>query len=247
MRRTRAMAGLLTLGLLAGLPTAHAAERGPGKPTVGECRHLSAEQAAAATNATSTISCSSAHNARVFAVPTLPQGVHWSDLSKHQVLTQAVKACTPGFHAALGQNDLIRDRTAYSWAFFIPDGQQRANGARWFRCDLLLLHGSNLADLPTDREPALPGSTIPTKVKRCLTGTNLLATPCAYAHRYRTTGSFVVSSKRFPGRHQLLHIARARCPAYVSTDRDFRFTFSAKVMWNAGHNHVVVCYSHTMT
>jgi Septum formation len=247
MRSTPWLAGLLAAGLIT-LPAAHAAGRAvaAAKPAVGECRKLTAAQAAGGSDSSAPIPCSDTHNDRVIAVPRLPQGLSWSDLdTEHKVVKTGVKLCTPPFRTALGQTGRVRDRTAYSYLFFAPTAHQQAHGARWLRCDLVLVHGKKLAALPTDDEPALTDATPPDKVARCLGGADLLTTPCAFAHVYRSTGTFVVARQAYPGRAALLRLGRAKCPAVVTTDTNFRFTWSPKLVWNLVHDHVVVCYSHT--
>jgi hypothetical protein len=238
--------GLLTLalvaaGLLAGTTAADAV--GGGRPTVGECRTISAAEAAARTNTTVPRSCKKAHDDRVIAVPNLPKGVFWTDLSDRQIVKQGVKACTPALRRTLGQKDKVRDRSAYDFVFFQPTADQIAAGARWVRCDLVLRHAKTLADLPTDRTPALSG--LPNdKVARCLKGTNHLTTTCSSRHSYRATGSFTVASSRFPGRTALVHAGRAKCPSRVNS-RSYLFIWKPKLIWNLVGDRTVVCFTKT--
>jgi hypothetical protein len=247
MRTTRWTAGLLTAALLATLPLT-SADAASGKPSVGECRQLTTSQIAAASDTSAPIACSNAHNDRVIAVPNLPTGVSWSDLSTSaKLIATATKLCYPALRHTLGQTDLVRNRSAYTFLFFEPTSRQRNAGARWMRCDLALQQGATYAHLPTDHVPALSGSRLPDKVARCLVAVSgqYLTTPCKAAHVYRATGSFTIAAKRYPGRKQLLSIGRSKCPAMVSTDTSFRFTWNPKPVWNLVHDRVMVCYSHT--
>jgi hypothetical protein len=247
MRRNRWLTGPLTFALAAaGLfaaaaPTAAATG---GKPAVGECRSLTATQAAARTDTTSPISCTTAHDDRVIAVPDLPAGVTWADLSDRQIAKQGIKACAPKLRKALGQNDLVRDRSAYGFVFFQPTADQIAAGARWLRCDIVLRHGSTLADLPADRTPALSGLPLSNQIARCLKGTSHLTTTCSSKHSYRATGSFTVASHAFPGRKALIRAGRASCPSRVNS-RSYLFTWQPKLIWNLVHNRTVVCFTKT--
>jgi hypothetical protein len=248
MRRTHWLTGPLTLalatvGLLAAAPTARAAGAG-GKPAVGECRNITAAEAAAKSNTTAPIPCSQAHNDRVIAVAKLPTGVTWDQLSDHQVIKQGVKQCTPAFRHTLGQNDTVRDRSAYDFVFFQPTPAQITAGARWLRCDLVLRHASSLSKLPNDKVPALGGLPLSNKVARCLKGTDNLTTTCSSTHRYRATGSFAVASKTFPGRKKLIAIGRNRCPSLVHS-RNYLFTWKPKLVWNLVHDQVIVCFTKT--
>ena len=247
MRLGHWLAGPLTLalaaaGLLAGTTSADA--RGLAKPVVGECRNLTASEAAARTNTTTPVGCRKAHDDRVIGVPDLPTGVVWTDLSDTQITKQGIKLCTPVFRQALGQHDAVRDRSAYDFVFFQPTADQIAAGATWIRCDLVLRRAGALADLPTDHQPALSGLPLGNKVARCLKGTNHLATTCSSRHSYRATGSFTVSSTSFPGRRALVRAGRAACPSRVDS-RFFLFTWKPKLIWNLVHDRTVVCYTKT--
>jgi hypothetical protein len=247
MRRTQWLTGPLTLvlaaaGLLAATTVADAA--GGGKPSVGECRNITANQAGAHTNTTSPIACTKAHDDRVIAVPDLPNGVSWPGLSDQQILKQGIKACGPALRRTLGQTDKVRDRSAYDFVFFEPTAKQIAAGARWLRCDIVLLHGTTLADLPTDKTPALSGLPLSNHVARCLKGTNHITTPCSSRHSFRATGSFTVSSTRYPGRKALIRAGRAQCPSRV-TSSTYLFNWRSKLTWNLIHDRTVVCYTKT--
>ena len=251
--RTRTLAALgaalaLVVGAPAyagGTPTGQRA-KAVARPAVGECRSLTATQAGADSDASDPIDCAAPHNSRVIAVPHLPRGVTYDDLdTTTKVLRTAAQLCYPAFRSALGQNDLVRSRTAYAFLFFVPTAQQRAAGARWLRCDLTLRQGAGLADLPTDRQPALRRAAVPANVRRCLTGAHHLATTCGQKHGYRETGAFKVDLTTFPGRKRMLQIGRNRCPALVSTDRDFLFSWAPEEAFDLAHDRSVVCYSRT--
>jgi hypothetical protein len=244
MRRIQVLTGPLTLALAAAglLATTTSADAAGGKPVVGECRNITAKEAEARTDTTSPIGCKKAHDDRVIAVPDLPAGVSWTGLSDRQIVKQGIKACAPRLRKALGQNDLVRDRSAYDFVFFQPTADQIAAGARWLRCDIVLRHGSTLADLPDDRTPALSGLPLSNRVARCLTGTSHVTTTCSSKHSYRATGSFTVSSHAFPGRKALVRAGRASCPSRVDS-RSYLFTWRPKLIWNLVHDRTVVCYT----
>ena len=216
-----------------------------GKPSVGQCRSLTMAQASGRSNTTAPVGCSSPHNDRVIAVPNLPKGVTYDDLNTAAKVDRvAIKLCYPPFREALGQNDQVRDSTAYTYLYFVPTAQQRSSGARWLRCDLTLRHGTSLANLPTDHKPALTRKRLPASVKRCLTGKSLVTTTCTASHQYRVAGAVKIAIKSYPGRKQMVKIGRSRCPAIVTTDADYRFTWSGKTVWNAARDHTLVCYNH---
>jgi hypothetical protein len=228
--------------LLTALPASYDATRAAGatRPSVGECRVLTVRQAGAQSNTTAPIACSKAHNDRVIKVADLPAGTTWDGLTTTQMIKLGVRECVPAFHHALGQNDKVRDSSAYTWIFFAPTKAQRSSGANWIRCDLILQRGRTLQNLPTDSVPAL-SSHLPNGVRRCATGARHLNTVCSAPHNYRATGAFTVAG-RYPGDRRLGRIAIHRCPALVSSPQ-FLFAHQSRYTWTKEHDHAVVCFS----
>ena len=70
-----------------------------------------------------------------------------------KVDTMAVRLCYPAFRGAWVQNDQVRDRSAYSYLYFVPIGEAAQRGARWLRCDLTL-RARRLAGEAADRPQA---------------------------------------------------------------------------------------------
>lgn len=154
-----------------------------------------------------------------------------------------VNACQPALDETLGQSAKIRDRSAYSWAWFMPTTNQRAHGARWFRCDVVLYGGTKLLALPTDSTPALTNPPAES-VARCLTS-GFSTTTCDRAHAFRTTGTFTLHASHYPGEGEgaFRKAAVKRCPALVDSS-NFRWTYRSKDAWNLG-DHTVVCFTKT--
>ena len=249
MRSTRWGAGLLATALLAALPASYAATSAAASaaaadtPAVGDCHALTYQQIAHESETSAPVACSSNHTSRVIKVADLPSGTTWDSLTATQIGRLGITECTPAYRRALGQNDQVRDSSAYAWIFFAPTAAQRTAGANWIRCDLILLKGQALKALPTDRVPALGSSRLSNQVRRCTVGTRHFTTVCSSSHNYRATGAFTVKG-RYPGDTKLAGIARKRCPALVSTPRRFLFAHQSKFTWNNVHDHAVVCFSH---
>jgi len=242
--RLLAAAGAVVALIVTAPAEAGGARATTGKPSVGQCRTLTLAQASAATNNSPTVRCSSAHNDRVIAVKGLPKGVTYAQLNTHAKMnTMAVRLCYPAFRGALGQSDQVRDRTAYAYLYFVPTAKQRSKGARWLRCDLTLRRGASLAKLPTNRKPALKGTRPPKNVSRCLAGKSLVTTTCTSPHSYRAAAAVKIDIKKYPSRKQMIKIGRSRCPGIITTDADFRFTWSSKTVWTVARDHTLVCYN----
>ena len=137
----------------------------------------------------------------------------------------------PGLPRRPRPDDRVRDRYGVHLPLLRADGdQQRSSGARWLRCDLTIRHGRQLGDLPTDRVPALTskpasreGRALPGRRAPLLT-TIVLGKPHATAPRARSTRPRAVPRPR-----TMLQIGRSPLPRGLTTDPDFRFTWSAQV------------------
>jgi hypothetical protein len=243
LRLLAALAATATLVTTTSL-AASAEDDGPtyAAPTVGECHALTLDDAMGDADRTPVVDCGLPHTSRVVAVAQLPASVTWST-PRARIEKQAITLCQPSFVAAVGGGAKARNRSAYWWFWFTPTKVQRSHGARWISCELALLGGAELADLPTDAVPALGGTTPGDDVARCLTPQELEPTTCASRHAYRATGAFTMSQARFPGTRAVGRAAAAKCPARVGTGR-YRWTFHNAKIWDTG-DHTVVCYSRT--
>jgi hypothetical protein len=243
VRLLAALAATVALVALTSL-AASAEDDGPtyAVPTVGQCHALSLDDAMGEADRTPVVDCAQPHTSRVVAVAQLPATLSWSS-PRVKLEKRAIALCQPAFVAAVGGGAKARNRSAYWWFWFTPTKGQRSHGARWISCELALLGGADLADLPTDEVPALSGAAPGEDVARCLTPQELEPTTCTSRHGYRATGTFAMSQKRFPGRRVVGRAAAARCPARVGTAR-YRWTFHDAKIWNTG-DHTVVCYSRT--
>lgn len=236
---------LLLAPLAAVVATTVPAHAGPAfqQPAVGECRSLTRDQLNRASNNEAPIDCSQPHTSRVIATGRLPKGVTWG-ASVQRLARIATGICDPAWKTALGGTYRSRAMTAYSWGWFIPNKAQRERGARWIRCDLVLLGGgASLVRLPTDDEPALGSQPHPDGIAACLTRRTFLSTICARRHAWRATGTFVIAQKAYPTERQFRRAAARRCPSRVNSD-SFAWRFRDANRWRLG-DHVVICFSRT--
>ena len=91
--------------------------------------------------------------------------------------------------------------------------------------------------------PALKGSAIPASVKRCLAGKTLVTTTCTASHTYRAAGALTSASRSTRAASRSSRSAAAAAPQLVTTDADYRFTWSGKTVWNVARDHTLVCYN----
>jgi hypothetical protein len=235
---------LLLAPLAAVVVTAGPAQAGPGfeEPAVGECRDLTMDELNRWSNNEDPIDCSEPHTSRVIGTGRLPRDVTW-DASEQRLTRISTGICHPLWIEALGSGYRSRIMTAYSWGWFIPTRAQRDRGARWIRCDLILWAGTTLANLPTDKVPALGALPHPDKITACLKGETFLLTTCNRLHAWRATGTFLMRQDTFPTDREFRRAALRRCPSLVTSDA-FAWRHRDATRWRLG-DHAVVCFSRT--
>lgn len=242
--RAVAAAAALTLTTLAMTGPAHATATDPlvGAPTVGTCSTMTPHQGDAPTDKSAEVACTKAHTAEVAGVVQLPDGVKWSTASSKKLFSVVAQKCGPKVDSLLGRDARTRDSSAYSYVWFEPTKNQRAKGARWLSCSVVLRQAAALASLPTSTSPFLPGGALPDKVARCL-NKQAFRTTCKASHAWRATGTLQLAG-RFPGAKALNKTATRKCQSRVHS-ASYRWTYMDRATWNLGHDHVVVCYSKT--
>lgn len=246
MRATALAAALLTmLAAPVAAPTASAVgieDPMYGAPTVGECKNYTAEQGAAENETSAPVDCATTHTAKVAAVQLLPDWLDW-DSSQDALSRYSGKTCFVAEQETLGRTDKLRTMSAHLSYFFWPTEEQRANGARWIRCDVVLAGKSKLLPLPFDTEPLLPAAPLPKSVLACRAGDNLILTACSQGHRWRATGAFRMGTDDYPGRTKFIRAANKKCPDLTFTSRWYVF-WPSKLAWKL-NNRTLVCYSKT--
>jgi hypothetical protein len=218
-----------------------------GAPGAGTCTTLTLDQAAAAVDRSTVVDCSQSHTAKVAGLGRLPAGIGYGKKDAGRLYRVVAAKCHDRVAKVLGRDNATRDSSAYSYMFFVPSKAERSHGARWISCSVVLRDGHQLADLPTDQVPMLPSGSLGKGIKRCLLARTDAAytTRCSSTHGWRTTGSFSVAGKTFPGTTVLDQKAVQHCANKVVSGRKYRWTYKLKPDWEAGKDHVVVCYSQT--
>lgn len=234
-----ALTGLLVAALSAfAMPSATAADPLLGAPVVGQCFDLSAAELVEASYTEAPVDCAGEHSSQVIAVDQVPDGI---DYGSGALLRFALDTCLPAQRAALHINQRGLRLTAYNLGYFGPTAEEQAAGARWLRCDLVLVAGRTLAPLPGTLEVGR----LPFKdaVARCLAGRQFTVTTCSRAHTFRATGALTIDARRSPSTSAWQRIGNQRCPRAVTT-RTFRFGWPSKAAWKAG-DRTLICYSRT--
>lgn len=226
----------LSASLLAVAPAAPAV---PAGPAVGDCHRLTQQETLAASDSDPAVDCGTTHNALTVKVVTVAADTDWGD--GDAVWNKVGTSCYRGLDATLGRTARARERSAYGLVWFIPTAQQRADGARWVRCDAVLWGRPSLRPIP-DASPLLE-QPLTDRVARCLTGKPYYTVGCAQKHAFRATGLARLKFGSYPSDRVAQRFAERQCPSRVSSAR-WRYTYPNKTAWKAGR-HYLVCYTKT--
>jgi Septum formation len=210
-------------------------------PAVGECRALTIEQWLASVDTSDPIDCATPHTGRVIATGILPDRVAYN-LKQQSFYVEIAKICYPALVDALGSSEHAREMTTYQYAFWIPTVGERNHGARWIRCDVVLINNASLAKLPTDTVPML-STPIPDSVARCLKAKTFYWTTCNKTHAFRATGTFIFRHDGYPTFRQFQRAAQRKCPSRV-TSSQWRFGYIGETAWEIGRRRML-CYTKT--
>ena len=239
-----ALVTLAFVGTLLTAPVVASAEPSPvyragpgyGQPVQGSCHTLTMRQSLSYFAPRASVDCDRRHTSKTLVSKRLSGKVDWSG----PTWTHVYQPCANQLHRALG-GERVRALSAYELTFFIPTKRERAKGAKWKRCDVVLVGGRSLQPLPDTLRLSAP---LPDKYARCLGGRRLLLTVCSKAHTYRATGAFRAAGTTYPGEKRLTQMAANRCPRLVSS-RTWRYSIPYHVdIWRVGFRSIV-CYSKT--
>ena len=101
-------------------------------PKIGGCYLFSSKEFEAPSPLTNPIPCAKAHNAETFWVAKWPLKLAPSRYTDDLIHAAAEKTC-------LAQWDFPEEADLNYWAYFFPSKSQWAKGARWLRCDAMVL------------------------------------------------------------------------------------------------------------
>jgi hypothetical protein len=226
-------------------------------PELGACRMLTPADVEQPANATRTVDCEDKHTAETFAVGELPDEFDDVEYDDQQVGEYAYRTCTQKFEKFLGAADeSLVLRTIVSWAWFRPSENAWADGARWYRCDVV---GGSAAS--TDYKP-LPETAKGLLLGRpddrwlvCAVGETVVdgkKVPCAKDHDWRaaTTIKLGEPGDEYPGDAVVASRTKAFCAesikAWLNYPARFEYAYTHfhEAEWEAG-NRRSVCWAKT--
>lgn len=214
----------------------------PAPPKAGSCRSYGFKVAMhGVADPSKAVPCGKDHTARVIKVGHLVKGTMWKSVTGAANQARVTQTCLPAFTKVVGGSYAKRDRTAYTFDWFAPTRAQFKAGARWFRCDVILVGKARLLTLPTNDVPFLAGAQLTGKIVRCFDSATGRMYSCASPHDYRSKGTFAMTGSTYPTAKAFRRASTATCPD-ITGDDDWASTWASKVAWKHG-DHVVVCYA----
>lgn len=228
----------------------------PPAPEAGACRILTPDDVAQPANDSPTVECGSGNTAQTFAVGDLPARFADVEYDDPRLSRFAFKTCSTGFAAFLGADQSLALRTSLSWAWFRPTTDEWADGARWYRCDVLGGGEQSVAyaELPADLEGVLLGAP-DDRFLACAVGETIdgsVKVPCSQEHDWRAVTTIVLGKPgdEFPGDRVVEVRSRDYCSDSVGAwlnypaEYDFGFTWFREADWEGG-NRRSVCWART--
>ncbi len=256
--------GLLALVMLSAscssdASSSAAADLGPDTPVVGACRVLTAADVSAATNATPTVGCRSAHTSVTIGVGAFPSWrITSTNLTSGALGDLALQRCTTMWQRTVGGDAAAQHTTVVGLAFFLPDSEQLGRGARWFRCDLVIggRDGMALADLPADVQGLLAGP-LPDSLRACRTAPDFTRgrqVSCTRPHVLRAIGVAPLPDRStYPGAQTLQRQSSEGCLPVSKRWLHGRIGAGTAVQWpdRTGwtllHDRSAICWAVTVS
>lgn len=226
------------------------------RPTVDACRVLTPEDVEQPSNATETVDCAEPHTARTYAVGQLPSRFDDADYDAAGLSTFAYNKCGTKFREYVGADESIALRTILNWAWFRPSADAWADGARWYRCDVV--GGGSQSDeyieLPEKSRGVLLGRP-PHELMVCAVGDTVsgsVKVPCSEQHDWRAISTVRLGTAKdeYPGERVIEVRTRDFCSDQVGAyleypvDYDFGYTWFHEAEWEAGTRRSV-CWAKT--
>jgi hypothetical protein len=224
-------------------------------PELGACRVLAPADVAQPSNATRTVDCTEPHTAQTFEVGEFPRSLSDVAVDDPALGEHAYRECTNRFAEFVGGDESLVMRSVVSWAWFGPSEKAWAEGARWFRCDIVggSERSQEFVDLPEDAEGMLDG-----RVKDgwlvCAIGPTVASprVPCTEPHAWRAVSTIKLGEPEddYPGDRLVEVRTRDYCDQSVGAlldypvSYDFAYTWFHEAEWEVG-NRRSVCWAKT--
>lgn len=240
--RYRIGAGLLSAAIgtsLLSVSPAQAVDTTP--PAVGNCHHLTIEEARATSDPDPAVDCSTRHTSVTIRVIHFDEKI-WRDTARVQRKT--FKKCGRALHAYFEYRGKEVALSSYGIYSFFPSREQRDAGAMWTRCDLALIRPKSVPRLPTNGDPVLGSLPLSDEIAKCRKGRrqDYHPTTCNTRHQFRATHAARYRKTTYH-RYSIERFAKWKCRRKLGDDLAFA-TWPTRLGWQARYRHVV-CYKKT--
>lgn len=224
-------------------------------PRLGACRDLSVEAVDSPTDDTEPVPCRKRHTAETFLISELPAttGQAYDD-RRHGAHVH--RTCSLAFQKFLGADESLALRTRLSWVWFRASEKAWAQGARWFRCDVVGGQPTDRAfrKLPRTAKGLLADEEVSAWMT-CAHGPVLAEAKkvfCSEPHDWRAVTAIKIGrpEEAYPGDRVSEVRARDGCSDWVGawmnypTDYEFAYSIFHEAEWKAG-NRRAVCWART--
>lgn len=235
----------------------HASAETTAVPQVNACRNLTRADVAKPSNASPVVACADPHNAETYAAGPLPATFAHVSAGNTALGEWAYDTCTSKLEQHLGANQSLLMRSMLSWVWFGPSKSAWADGARWYRCDVVGGGQASAAyvDLPTVTRNLLRGQNPDDRWLACARGTSVDSgekVSCADKHTWRavTTIKLGAPSDPYPGDAAVVAKSKQYCSSSVDAwlgypnTYHYGYTWFGEDEWAAG-NRRSVCWAQT--
>ena len=225
-------------------------------PRLGACRVLSPDHVTRPSNDTATVDCSEPHTAETYAVGPLPADFDDAEYDAPRLGAFAYRTCAEAFQRFVGGDESLVMRTVLNWAWFRPTEEAWADGARWYRCDVIGggEQSESYVELPETAKGVLLGKP-DDRWLVCADGASVSGAPkipCSEPHNWRavTTIKLGQPDDAYPGDRVVEVRTREFCSDSVGAwlgypvSYDFGYTWFHEAEWEAG-NRRSVCWAAT--
>jgi Septum formation len=226
-------------------------------PEIGACRVLTPEDVAEPSNATRTVDCADeVHTAQTFAAGEFPARLTDVDRDDEALGDFAYRVCSTSFMSHLGADESLVMRSMLSWAWFRPSEEAWADGARWYRCDVVGggEQSTEYLTLP-EKTRGLLGGNPDDRWMACVEGPTVEGAPrvsCSEKHDWRAISAIKVGEPEdpYPGDRVVEVTTRDYCSRWIGAwleypvSYDYAYTWFHEAEWEAG-NRRSVCWART--
>lgn len=215
-----------------------AEEDSPEVPELGVCRVLAPEDVSEPANSSEVVDCTEDHTAETYAVGPLPEELSEAAYDSKEVGAFAYKTCSKAFMKFLGADESLAMRTLLSWAWFRPSEEAWADGARWYRCDLVGgdEDAKEYANLPETAKGLMATGIGPDEWMQCVNGDAVPGAPripCSQKHTWRAVSTIKVGREEdpYPGDKVVEVTSRDYCGDQVSAWLEYPLTYKFAYTW----------------